>query len=898
MANDRWRLASLLRMPAWLAGTGLAAVVALASWLDWPVMRETEARTLDLMFRYGRASPPEPSRAIVHLNIDDQALSMIGAWPWPRSRMADAVTAIDSFGARVIAIDIVFLEPRDDAGDRALNEAFANARAKVILAANPTSIRSELEGAEGWQDVVSLLRENIRLTADEIVTQLRLKPRRARNVRDHINKYKRVAARGVVDDLRREGRFSVEAARQRLVKGADIELVDFPELRLLRKEVARAEAIIILERDLPDAYEDVAYGHADSLYPPIARLAAGADGPGIVLATQDADGVLRRITLRWEIDGKVFPQLGAAGAAAFLGLSNGVFAPRTMVFPGAQGPFEVEGSEALLSWPRIDPEQPFTFVPHISLGTVVELAARERELAQLVAEQAARTGELVRVHLGGDFTDKDLSDPGKTAEIDAALADEAEFQTAGVADGGEPESEEDKRVLRTWRNWLRARAKIEHAHKVLPTARRRLSEALDGKLVFVGWSATGNFGDFYATAAHPRTPGVVAHGVVANALLTGYIVRPAPRWIGALMALLLGLLAAVVTREAGPRFSFLLIVLIALVVTTVDLLLIFDRNRVAVATAAPLTAIFLSWAGTTVVRAVHERREKAQLERQFGARVSPQLFEYLLKHPDTVDMEGEEREVTCFFSDLAGFTAISESLDSKATVALLNRYMFAMNEVLTRHAAYVNKFLGDGIMSVFGAFERDTPHADNACRAALECFERLELTNDDEEMRDLPRLAMRIGIATGDVTLGDCGAPPDLRDYTVIGDSANLAARLESANKQFGTRILINGRTRQMIGDDILTRSLGQVTVVGQTQATEIHEVMVLAKNATEADLDRIERTEAAVASFAQGRLDEARSAWIALEDDPATAVVARRYLEQMDSPAAEFDGVLHLTQK
>jgi adenylate cyclase len=224
--------------------------------------------------------------------------------------------------------------------------------------------------------------------------------------------------------------------------------------------------------------------------------------------------------------------------------------------------------------------------------------------------------------------------------------------------------------------------------------------------------------------------------------------------------------------------------------------------------------------------------------------------------------------------------------------------MYAMNEVLTKHAAYVNKFLGDGIMTVWGAFERDTPHAQNACRAALECFERLAEFNRSKEVEGLPDLSMRIGIATGVVTLGDCGAPPDLQDYTVIGDTANLAARLESANKQFGTRILINGRTKELLSEDIVTRPLGRVTVVGQKRPSEIHEVMGIAGSLTAEDQERITKTQGAVAAFAEQRFDDARAAWNSLRADPRTATLAGLYLEELDAPAENFDGVLHLTKK
>ena len=342
----------------------------------------------------------------------------------------------------------------------------------------------------------------------------------------------------------------------------------------------------------------------------------------------------------------------------------------------------------------------------------------------------------------------------------------------------------------------------------------------------MGWNAAGNLGDFYPTALDDRTPGVVVHAAVANSILTGYVVVPAPPWTGVIATLVLGLLAALGATRVGPRLSFLFALLLALLYAGFNMLVLFDRLHVAAAFVTPITSTFLAWGMSTAVRAVRDQRDKAQLRRQFGARVSPQLFEYLVEHPGVVDLAGEEREVTCFFSDLAGFTELSEALTSRRTVGLLNRYMAAMNEVLTQHDAYVNKFLGDGIMAIWGAFATDTPHAERACRAALGCAARLtELAKDP----DLAELSMRIGIATGVVTIGDCGAPPDLRDYTVIGDSANLAARLESANKQFGTKILVNARTRELASDQIISRPLGTITVVGQKKPTDVHEVLALA---------------------------------------------------------------------
>jgi len=675
-----------LRLRAWMVGTLLATAVAFASYFQLPGLREIEARTLDLIFRYGRPNPPEPTRAIVHLDVDDQSLDLVGEWPWPRATLARSVRAIDDLGARVIAIDIMLTNPREPDGDKLLEQVFAQARAKVILAVNPIDTAAQLEGAARWDDIIAALRTNIRLSADDLVQGLKLPPERAARVRDHLNKYKRIAIRKAVEELRSESRVSLDTLRGRLLVPADRALVEFPELPLLRKAIARSEARVLLERELPAAQVGTAYEHADTLKPALEQFARHV-APGVVKAEPDPDGVLRRVTLRWNIRGHVYPQLGAAAAAAFLGIPPGTFADEHMTFPGGEGPFVVDGQSILLSWPRIDPLRPNRFAPHVPLGRVVELARGEEQLSRLVREQAQRTRELVRRYLGSEYRVEDLDDPGKAKEIDEELLSESEMQLEEVEGVAGEESAEERRILKLWRNWTTDREKIRAAQAVLVPARRRLAEAIDDKLVFIGWSASGNFGDFYPTAVDKRTPGVVAHGVVANSLITSYVVREAPPWVGAVLALMLGILAALITRHAGPRFSFLLVFLLAVLYLTIDLLIVFSNHDIAMATAAPMISIFVAWAATTVVRAIRERREKAQLQRQFGARVSPRLFEYLLEHPDLVHLEGEEREVTCFFSDLAGFTELSERLDSKSTVALLNSYMYAMNEVLTRHAA-------------------------------------------------------------------------------------------------------------------------------------------------------------------------------------------------------------------
>ena len=215
----------------------------------------------------------------------------------------------------------------------------------------------------------------------------------------------------------------------------------------------------------------------------------------------------------------------------------------------------------------------------------------------------------------------------------------------------------------------------------------------------------------------------------------------------------------------------------------------------------------------------------------------------------------------------------------------------------------MNKFLGDGIMAVWGAFTTESDeHAENACRAALACVRRLDKLNGQPDFQDLPKLAMRIGIATGVVTVGDCGAPPDLRDYTVIGDNANLAARLESANKQFGTKILINGRTREMIPADLITRPLGKIAVVGQQVGTEVHELIASNGEETPEQRDLVDRTTRAVTLFGAGEFEDSRREWREIAsthgDSPLVDLYLAQIEGQLDEPAEAFDGVVRLTSK
>jgi adenylate cyclase len=214
------------------------------------------------------------------------------------------------------------------------------------------------------------------------------------------------------------------------------------------------------------------------------------------------------------------------------------------------------------------------------------------------------------------------------------------------------------------------------------------------------------------------------------------------------------------------------------------------------------------------------------VKRLFGRYVSKDVFEHLLADPSLARLGGQRREMTVLFSDIRGFTTASERGTPEAIVAQLNEYFTAMVEVLFRYQGTLDKFVGDMVMGLFGAPVDDPKHADHAVGAAVEMTAVLDRLNDRWTAEGRPTLDIGIGINSGEMIAGNIGSDT-IMSYTVIGDAVNLGARLESLNKDYGTRILISEATRHRLTLAVKTRRIGDVMVKGKTKPVVVHEVVV-----------------------------------------------------------------------
>ncbi len=224
-------------------------------------------------------------------------------------------------------------------------------------------------------------------------------------------------------------------------------------------------------------------------------------------------------------------------------------------------------------------------------------------------------------------------------------------------------------------------------------------------------------------------------------------------------------------------------------------------------------------------------RQKAWIRSAFGKYISPAVVEMLMDHPEQLTLGGIEVEATVMFMDLEGFTTLSEALSPAALVALLSEVFAPMVEIIKQEHGTVDKFIGDAIMAFWGAPLPMTDHARRACLAALAMQKEMEKLAARIENRGGPKIRARVGMHTGALVVGNIGGK-DQFNYTCLGDTVNLASRLEAANKVHGTRILFSLDTAQELGPEFLTRSLGQIRVKGRREP--VHVVELLGQNGTE----------------------------------------------------------------
>ncbi len=684
--------------------------------------------------------------------------------------------------------------------------------------------------------------------------------------------------------------------------------------------------------------------------PPLVTFAESMPHTGFVTIKPDSDGVVRRILLLVRTDSGVLPQLALAAAAETLAAEHGgactISAESGKIIIAGEKyrreiPVDANGY-MLINWTPDSPDNPAArhisalapaevwqtqeslrhnkslylmacekmsvLVPHVFEGRPMrKYFAEAAEISRKIhlARQARQSALLFRPADVPEIPHallKQQADLDKTIErgcremlafIDEMLA--GADQTGGQADEIEKQVRSLRELIR------RSEDQQQGIQRRLNDAIRRVRKEVAGRICFVGSTATGA-ADFIPTPVHRRTPGVVMHANIFNTIVSDKFIRASSGWVSAMLILLAGMLVALITTTRGPIESAILLTTAIVGYAFVDAG-VWKGWMYWMVAAGPVATMLLVFTVITVYRQLTEQRHRRQITSTFKQYLSPAMVDELVHDPSQASLGGQKRQLSCLFSDLAGFTSLSEHLGPEGTVGLLNRYLDRVGEILQgRYGGTLSKYEGDGIFAFFGAPIRQDDHAARAILSAIDCQAFLpELNRELRSEQLLPEgdeLSARIGITAGEVFVGNMGSTQRVA-YTAIGDAVNLASRLETANKFFGSAIMVNDEAWQTAGDELIGRPLGKIIVVGKTEPVAVWEPLTRRSDADGQLRKFVEDFARGVELYAAGDFKTARKQFqtILTERDDGPA---RRYLQLTDQgpDQADFDGIIRLTEK
>lgn len=382
-------------------------------------------------------------------------------------------------------------------------------------------------------------------------------------------------------------------------------------------------------------------------------------------------------------------------------------------------------------------------------------------------------------------------------------------------------------------------------------------EVVKDKVVFIGVTALGTF-DQRVTPFDGFVPGVYLHLAVAESMLSGhhFDVSAGVHFAEALVLVLIGLIGALLLPRL-PIWGQVSVPLLGSALWLGVVHWLFARGQ-HLFTVIPLMEWTVLAFAVITFRYLVADQEKRQVRQAFQHYLTESVMEEMLANPDKLRLGGQKREMTVFFSDIRGFTTLSEMLPPDEVSKLLNEYLTPMTDLVFENVGTLDKYMGDAIMAFWGAPSEQPDHAMRACRTAVEMLEKLDLMRKDWKARGLPDIDIGIGLNTGFISVGNMGSTR-LFNYTVIGDDVNLASRLEGTNKNYGTRIILGENTWVKVKGQVVGRELGGVQVKGKKKPVTIFELRRMGTPTPE-EQETISAFEGALAAYRGRRWDEAQT--------------------------------------
>jgi len=430
---------------------------------------------------------------------------------------------------------------------------------------------------------------------------------------------------------------------------------------------------------------------------------------------------------------------------------------------------------------------------------------------------------------------------------------------------------------------------------------RAAKDVLDGAIVLIGTTAPGLM-DLRSSPVQGVFPGVEVHANMIAGILDQNIKERPAYTLGAevLMLVMVGLLLAFLLPALNPFWSTALTTGTLAVVLGLNLVA-WQAGNLVLPVASLLLLIVLVFTLNMSYGFFVESRGKRQLAGLFGQYVPPELVDEMAKNPEAFTLEGENREMTVLFSDVRGFTTISEGLDPKQLTQLMNEFLTPMTHVIHKHRGTIDKYMGDAIMAFWGAPLPDADHARHALETALAMINSLHALQGEFKAKGWPPINIGVGVNTGDMTVGNMGSEFRMA-YTVMGDAVNLGSRLEGLTKEYGVHIIVSEFTRAKVSD-YLFRELDHVRVKGKDKPVAIYEPICLASEADKATRDEIKLYQEALRLYRAQNWDLAELQFLNLQKLSPERKLYKVYAERVayyrvNPPGDAWDGAFTFKTK
>jgi len=831
------------------------------------------------------------------LTLDDDSINYAGGFPFRREVMADVVILLKELGVQTIAFDLSYLDESpyrldpDFAAEtfgRVLDENFDmldEASTTVIDSIRPTTSRSDRELYK--QDMRSLYRS----VREELETSLSLLTRDVDEYFAQALAFSDCSWLTLTmlrqDDIFEGGEVSANA-------DIDQYLADY---------IALDNVVDLNDGKTPDMA---------AVMPAIHKLMSRAKGAGFVNASPDVDGLRRRINLLVKYKGAYYGHLALVALRDKLGYTSIEVSNEAVTLVKPDGgklriPRAVDGA-MLLKWPK----KSFYDYRIMSLIQLIQHTIIEPVFARNIAlmndsgffiyweegkspwEYYIEAEEIKNAALlenGAADLQWHAARENFFITCDAFLS--GAYEDIILADVDDAETAEFVREL-----FDACRGQFYRMLEI-----RKAAGVLQNSFCVIGSDAT-SMTDNGLIAFQENYPNVGTYAVAANMMLANEFLSYTPWYVPAIIALLYSLIIGFLLSRLDTYLSIITGVSGLLLLSGV-FAAFFMISKIYIGFAVPLAATSLTFISMMVIKFLTASREKAFLHSAFSRYLAPEVITELINDPDKLNLGGEKREMTAIFTDIQGFSTISEKLDPVHLVQLLNRYLTTMSNIIMENLGTIDKYEGDAIIAFFGAPIFRENHPSLACRSALAMkFAEKELNKivSEENLSPSP-IFTRIGINTGEMVVGNMGAENKM-DYTIMGNAVNLAARLEGVNKQYHTGgILISEYTREKLGDEFLLRRLDRVRVVGINTPLRLYELLAVMETASRAEQKNVEQWEKAIDLYEKRQFNEAGKIFASLKEQNPNDKVAGLYVErcvkyETAPPSEQWDAVNNLTEK